>query len=170
MKPCTSLLIIISLFSAVAFAEIKESSTFPNLRSTTGRAESQPHAGLLVGYNDPNEGDNTGALGVDVGYQPYIPFGLGFEFTNTDNRSLVLGKLSYNFGGELPIIHNSFVGMAAGQDGSTFVIGPLVGFDIPIASQSPDSRFTLGGAAKYLFSDNSNAEALSFNGNMKYWF
>lgn len=169
MKPCTSLLII-SLFSAVAFAEIKESSTFPNLRSTTSRAESQPHAGFHVGYNDPNEGDNTRELGLDVGYQPYIPFGLGFEITNTDSRSIVLGKISYNFGGEIPIIHNSFVGMAAGQDESTFVIGPLVGFDIPIASKGPDSKFTLGGGAKYLFSDNSNTEALSFNGNMKYWF
>ncbi len=169
MKPCTSLLVI-SLFSAIAFAEIQESKTFPNLRSTTTLAESKLHAGLLVGYNNPNDGDNSAGLGLDVGYQPYIPFGLGFEITNTDNRSIVLGKISYNFGGEIPFIHNSFVGMAAGKDESTFVIGPLAGFDIPIASHGPDSRFTLGAGAKYLFSDNSSTEALSFNGNMKYWF
>ena len=166
MKPCTSLLLI-TLFSTLVFAESK---TFPNLRATYTRAEYQPHAGLLVGISNPKEGDTSTEFGLDVGYQPYIPFGLGFEITRTDNRSIILAKGSYNFGGDIPIIHNAFVGVAAGRDDETTVFGPLAGFDIPLSESGPNSQLTLGGSAKYLFSNNDDAQSLSINGNMKYWF
>ncbi len=169
MKRATTL-IMISLFSTFAFAENKESTTFPNLRATYTRAEYQPHAGLLVGITNPNEGDTSTEFGLDVGYQPYIPFGLGAELLRTNDRSILLGKGSYNFGGIIPIIHTAFVGVAAGHDDSVFVMGPLAGFDIPLSEYDPGSQITLGGTAKYLFSGNADAQALSVNGTMKYWF
>ncbi len=169
MKRYTSLLMI-SLFSTFAFAEKNESSTFPNLRATYTRAEYQPHAGLLVGLVNPNEGDTSTEFGLDVGYQPYIPFGLGIELTRTEDRSILLGKGSYHFGGVIPIIHTAFVGVAAGHDDAIFVAGPLAGFDIPLSEYDPGSHISLGGSAKYLFSSNSDAQSLSVNGTMKYWF
>lgn len=166
MKRCTPLLLL-SLISTLAFADSK---TFPKLRATYTRAEYQPHAGLLVGISNPKEGDTSTEFGLDVGYQPYIPFGVGFEITRTDDRSIILAKGSYNFGGEIPVIHQAFVGVAAGQDDSIFVMGPLAGFDIPLSADDPNSQLTLGGTVKYLFSNNDDAQSLSINGNMKYWF
>ena len=168
MKLCMTLLMI-TLFSTLAHAQ-KQDSTFPNIRATYTRAEYQPHAGLLVGITNPNEGDTSTEFGLDVGYQPYIPFGVGFEITRTDDRSILLGKATYNFGGNIPIIHSAFVGAAAGHDDSVFVAGPLAGFDIPLSHDAPGSQLTLGGTVKYLFSGEARAQALSVNGTMKYWF
>lgn len=160
-------LLVLSLFSTLAFAESK---TFPNLRATYTRAEYQPHAGLLVGIANPKEGDTSTEFGLDVGYQPYIPFGLGAEITRTNDRTILLAKGSYNFGGQIPVIHSAFVGVAAGKDGTETVMGPLAGFDIPLSKDDPGSQLTLGGSVKYLFSSNADVQSLSINGTMKYWF
>lgn len=173
-------LIATLVFSMQAKAESVESRTFPEIRKAD-RSEYQPHMGLIAGVvNTNNSSGNTGDYGLDVGYQPYIPFGVGLEATfsrspdttgQDQDRTSLLAKGTYNFGGDTPLIKNSYVGAALGtilrSDNSYLAGGPLVGFDIPVAEKG---KFTLGASAKYLFVDGVEPDAAVVNAAAKYWF
>lgn len=149
-----------------------------------GRSAQQPHIGLTAGVVNSNATDKTmPEYGLDLGFQPVVPFGVGLEASSSQqpsengietNRTSVLAKASYNFGGDTPIFRHSYVGVAAGtilrDSGSGFAAGPLVGFDIPLSNRQDSSPLSLGAAAKYLFTDNNEPETLSANGVLKYWF
>lgn len=175
------LYVVVALLLGFEVHAQQQSKTFPRPRPVYNRAENQPHIGLMGGVvNTNNSSGNTGEYGVDLGFQPYIPFGFGAEATWSDSpdrtggnsaRTAVLAKGTYNFGGSTMIIRNSYAGLALGSvirdDNSFFAGGPLVGFDVPIADEG---MWTLGANAKYLFVDGVEPDALAVNAAVKYWF
>jgi hypothetical protein len=178
----SSFLLAVLTFSSLQLsAQSQQSKTLPNPRPVYSRSEYQPHIGLVGGViNTNNTGENEGEYGLDIGYQPYIPLGLGLEATRSDSadtdgqkneRTSILAKASYNFGGNSSIIRNSYVGAALGsilrQDNSYFAGGPLLGFDVPVTD---DDKLSLGANAKYLMIDGTEPDALSVNAAIKYWF
>lgn len=159
--------------------------TFPEPKEVETYEEQRIHMGINLGVNSPSGGyDTSTGLGVDVGFQPYIPFGVGAEaFTtdmdennvnNDDQRTAVLARGTYNFGGEIPVIRHAYVGMAAGPvlTGETWDIGlaPLTGFDIPIAKLANGNDLSLGANIKYLYTTSATADAFMTSAAVKYWY
>jgi hypothetical protein len=160
------------------------SSTFPKATPSDMQTMS-PHVGVKAGFASPEGSyDSAPEIGIDVGFQPYIPFGLGAAITTSKNtpkgagreleRTSILARGTYNFGGSAPVIKNSWVGIAAGpvlrSNGTDIGMAPIVGFDIPMREAS-SNYLSLGADAKYLVMVNSDeADALSINGTVKYWF
>lgn len=185
-KRTTALAAICALaFSFGAQAQEKTgSSTFPKPREVVDQSELRPHVGVMVGVANP-EGSyrSSGEYGIDVGYQPLIPFGLGLEITGSAiesdagdrlDRTGILAKATYNFGGETVVIRDSYVGLGLGaalkSDGTDLVSAPLVGFDIPINREKGRNMFSLGANAKYIIVGSSDPDTLSVNGVVKYWY
>lgn len=163
------------------------SSPLPQPREVQQDSEFKPHIGAQLGMANPEGGFDTGSeLGLDVGFQPYIPFGLGVEFSQTRaeskgegksiDRSTVMAKGTFNFGGDIALIKHSYVGVGFGgafySGDSSLVLAPLLGFDIPL-NRTEDRRggiVSAGALAKYSILEGSNANTLSVNGMLKYWF
>ncbi len=163
------------------------SSTLPKPRAVEETTEWRPHVGLMLGVNSP-EGSYRAApeYALDVGYQPYIPFGLGLEIATSRieqkddgdalSRTMAWVKGSYHFGGDTVILKDSYVGVGLGaamkSDGTDIASAPLLGFDIPFKNANSQERayFSLGAHAKYMVVSGSDPDALSLNGVMKYWY
>ncbi len=177
-------------FSVSAFADQDShkksiSSTFPEAHPLADSSQSHPHFGIKGGFSNP-EGSYHSApeLGAEIGFQPYVPFGLGAVYTSSRNgsigsgrdleRSSVLARATYNFGGDIPVIKESWVGLAGGPvfraDGTDFGYAPVIGFDIPLREESKLTFFSLGADAKYLTVRGDQASNLSVDANLKYWF
>lgn len=165
----------------VSAQERTQSSTLPKPTEAT-RAEWVPHVGLLGGVADPEGSyDATGEVGLDIGFQPYIPFGIGLEASyfesegaaNRLERTQVLAKGNYNFGGTTPVVRYSYIGLGVGavflNNRTALVSAPMVGFDIPL-KQAADNFLSLGASAKYAFIEGSEPDALSVVGAVKYWY
>ena len=178
----------ITLSSAVATgADFRqtESSTFPAVRPLNTTSERMPHIGLMLGTARP-EGSYSGAteFGMDIGYQPYIPFGIGLEATYSDpaqditgnrlKRTTVLAKGLYNLGGDIVVIRDMYLGLGLGvvfEDSTTnLASAPVVGFDIPIRDRNDQASISLGANAKYLTVEGANPDALTIAGVVKYWY
>lgn len=160
------------------------SSTFPKTAPIEDRSGFRPHVGVKLGVASPEGSYNSAPeFGLDVGFQPYVPFGAGLAITTSRNtsqanaqdleRTSILARGTYNFGGSTPVIKNSWLGVAAGpvfrRDGTDFGAAPIVGFDIPMR-EAPGSYLSLGADAKYLFISGDEADTFSVNGVVKYWF
>lgn len=186
MKLKTSL--IAGLLSVIAMsAQAQEtqttSSTFP--KPTEGDYSTMvPHVGILAGTTAPDGSyDTAGSFGLDAGFQPYIPFGVGAEVaysnaqgegTNEDlERTQVLAKASYNFGGDVAVIKHSYIGLGAGvvfeDEDVDLVSVPMIGFDIPL-KQAVNDYVSLGANARYALIEGSAADAFSINAAVKYWY
>jgi hypothetical protein len=166
------------ILSVQANAAPAESRTFPEARNADSN-EFQTHIGIVGGVvNTNNSSGNDTDYGLDIGYQPFVPYGLGLEATysqsddtngTNEDRTSLLAKGTYNFGGETPVIKNSYAGVALGSilrpDNSYFAGGPILGFDIPV-----ERKWTLGANAKYLFIDGTEPDATVVNAAVKYWF
>lgn len=166
-------------------SEQSVSSTFPEPSAIETKSGYRPHIGITAGVANPEGSyDTAPEFGLDVGFQPYVPFGIGAMVTTSRNsakngahdleRTTVLARGSYNFGGTTPIIKHSWVGVAMGpvfrHDGTDFGIAPMLGFDIPLR-EGPGKYLSLGADAKYLsVANESSADAFSLNGVVKYWF
>lgn len=164
------------------------SSTLPKIRESRTRAEFAPHVGVLLGVADRNGASTNASYTLDVGFQPVIPFGYAVQIQHTPgdvsgagysskyNTTNFLMKGTYNIGGNIPVLRNSYLGAKAGavlasmdgDSGVNLAAGPTLGFDIPIDSSR---QFSLGAEAAYLavLGDNAPDQA-SFLGAMKYWF
>lgn len=144
-----------------------------------------PHIGLLGGVSEvPN--DNAGGLvGVDVGIQPAPPFSVGLNFavagpTQDETRTMLMSKGAFNFGGNVPIIKYSYVGLNLGwirdsveitedvkATNNYFALGPVIGFDQPVAT-----HWTVGAEGKYLgnFEDDTQEnDSMLLQFALKYW-
>lgn len=180
----TTIATIFFCLSSVAFAQTEGTNTFPKPTKPETVSEWRTHMGILAGYTNA-EGKFESALGygVDFGFQPYIPFGVGAELASTENegnltRTTLLGRGTYNFGGSIPVINKSYVGAMLGpvwdsessNDGVRFGIGPVVGFDLPLGKEITEKTVTLGLNARYLFVNEGVADTFALNGAMKYWF
>lgn len=183
-----------SCVAGTAFAQdnADPSNVFPTPTEVTRQDEWKPHVGLKTGYaGTRNDFDSAVEYGIDLGFQPYIPYGFGFELARytTDRevdaqtedleRTKLMARGTYNFGGQTPVIRHSYVGASLGaifdridgEDSTKAGIAPVIGFDIPLA-EVPDTGkiLSLGASAAYLIVDGSNPDVFSMNGQLKYWF
>lgn len=155
------------------------------------KGEYKPHIGLRGGMADPSQNYGTAfEYGFDVGYQPYVPFGLGAEIAQSVTsksgtsderltRNKILARGTYNFTGTNEFLRRSYVGYDLGavidnanSTSTSFAHGPLVGFDIPLDTSGvePSQSFTLGASLAYLFVGNARPDSLDLNARLKYWF
>jgi hypothetical protein len=181
-----SLLLLLTSF-AFAFADdapvVDHGPTFPVVKEVHNRLERRMHVGVNMGINNP-EGTRgaTPELGMEVGFQPLIPFGLSLELSSsrffsgdidTYKRNTVLVRGTYNLGGETPVIRYSYLGLATGavflHDGMELGVAPVTGFDIPLYSEL-DHSCSLGFMAKYLFVTTDDPDSLITSAALKYWF
>ncbi len=178
------LCVFVLLMSSVAYSQESlegPGPTLPLIKKVENKGESRVHIGLNLGINSP-EGSrgSTPELGLDIGYQPLIPFGLGVElstsrFSGGDDefhkRTTLLFRGTYNFGGDIPLIKHSYFGAAAGpvflSDGSEMAFAPVMGFDVPL---DVERRFSLGFIAKYLFVTSKDPDSMITSAAFKYWF
>lgn len=165
-----------------AQTEVK-TPTFPIPKPVEAKENYRFHVGILPGINMA-EGTRgpTPELGFDIGYQPFIPYGVGLELstskfdgadTEMNRRTTLLAKTSYNFGGDLPVIKYSYVGVAAGpvflNDGTEMGFAPLMGFDVPLGADIHE-LFSLGFYAKYLFVTSKDPDSLITSAAIKFWY
>lgn len=138
--------------------------------------------GVNSGINSPkgDQGSST-QYGFITGFEPNKTLGMGIEVssthlddTNEVRQTNALLRTTYNFGGDTPIIRDSFIGAGAGP----VFIGnrvraagaPLAGFDIPLNHKTSD-YVSLGLEAKYLFVLNTDVPDLFSSAvAVKYWF
>jgi hypothetical protein len=166
----------------------QSSSTFPKPAPVREASFYSPHVGILAGYSAPEGSYQSNVeYGIDVGFQPYVPFGLGIEVTQANydadgpgndlTRTKALAKASYNLGGNIPVIRESYIGVGAGPmleraNGSDVVymgLMPNLGFDIPLRNTALE-KFSLGANARYLITSSNAPDVFSLNGVAKYWF
>lgn len=184
------LLIIAALASSLsAFAQMTEAEkrnarsrlegSLPEPQAIESKDQYKIHMGLTAGVSSPRgDADSSPEFGINVGFQPYVPFGLGAEvitaeLANTNiQRTSILARGTYNFGGDIPVLRSSYLGGTAGPmfvDGQTeWSAGPLIGFDIPLQNQA-SNFLSLGLQAKYLWTTNTQ-DALSAGLALKYWY
>jgi len=161
------------------------SSTFPQTSPVSSVAQMRPHIGASVGAASPTDDfDNSSVFGLDFGFQPYVPFGVGAmlstaKFTGKNGkgdltRTTLLARGSYNFGGNIAVIRHSYVALGLGpvfdSDGTELGIAPIAGFDIPLTRDLADKVVSLGANVKYLATSGGSPEDFSLNGAVKYWY
>jgi hypothetical protein len=182
LKLCVlALFLTASAYSQTSTKPNDPGPTLPVIKDVHNHEEARMHVGINTGINIP-EGDHgaTPELGIDIGVQPVIPFGVGLElstsrFDGADNelyrRTTLLARGTYNFGGDTPVIRYSYLGLAAGpvflHDGTELGVAPIMGFDVPITE---DHRCSLGFIAKYLFVTSDDPNSLMTSAAVKYWF
>lgn len=169
----------------------KTNSVLVEQRPVEAKSEYKPHVGLLAGLATPEGNYQSSAeYGITLGYQPYIPFGLGIELSSARSdvdggsdafdlqRTKLLVQATYNFGGNVPIIKQSYVGLAAGpmlesiggsDDNLELGVMPTLGFDYPFALDN-GKDVSAGLNARYLVSSSGQPNTFSLNAMAKYWF
>lgn len=162
----------------------RSAGTFPHPHEVEDVTETRPHIGIITGVADTARSYNPALnLGIDAGFQPYVPFSVGFELSHSANdtdskvetleRTKALFRFSYNFGGSYPLIKSSYVGIAAGAifenvDQTSNLragLSPIIGFDLPVARQ-----WTVGANANYLLVSGPQPDSWGVNGAVKYWY
>lgn len=153
--------------------------SLPEPQAVESKDQYKLHMGLTAGVSSPRgDVDSSPEYGINVGFQPYVPFGLGAEVITAEladsdiQRTSILARGTYNFGGDIPVLRSSYLGVTTGPmfvDGQTeWSVGPLVGFDIPLQNQT-SNFLSLGLQAKYLWTTDSQ-DALSAGAALKYWY
>ena len=167
------------MFGELVRAQDSVSSTFPQGAQPT-EAQMLPHVGLMVGMANPEGNPSAGEIGMNIGFQPYIPFGVGAEVvyfrSNGDHeirRTQTLATVSYNFGGSNDLLRHTYVGLGAGaafnNDGTDLVSAPMLGFDIPFRKEDK-TVVSVGAVAKYSIVEGSAQDSFSVDGVVKFWF
>lgn len=161
-----------------------DAKTLPLPRAVSDADQYRLHFGFLGGINIP-EGSRgaTPEVGMDFGFQPYIPYGAGVELTTSNfggdqkdlhKRTTFLFKGSYNFGGDTPVIKFAYVGLGMGptflKSGTEMAVAPLLGFDFPFHGETHHQEWSLGFYAKYMFVTTDDPDSLITLASLKYWF
>lgn len=167
----------------------RSEGTFPKVSTTMNKDYLAPHIGVVGGIANPEQSfDTTVDYGLDVGFQPWYPIGVGLEISglNSDRtegsqpqdlkRTNILARATYNLGGSIPVIRHSFAGLGLGAvidngayKGTHSGVAPMLGFDIPLM-EATRQFVSLGLAAKYVFVSGPSPDSTSLNGAVKYWF
>lgn len=179
------------LFSGLCFAqgESRDSTDpAPSVRADRWRS-AKANLGFLAGYAD-TERNYKQALeyGIEASARPRTKLGYGAELsttrtdTETENNSLqrtkLLAKGTYTFGGNTPLIRDTYAGAAigpvidttGGKDNLRMGVAPVVGFDIPVSKDTENQAVSVGMDAKYLLVSDAAVDMFSVNGMVKYWF
>ena len=127
----TLLALVVLTSSLTAFAQMSPQEkrnaqsrlegTLPEPKAVESKDQYRIHMGLTAGVNSPNgDAKSSPEFGINVGFQPYVPFGLGAEIVTAEldksdiQRTSVLARGTYNFGGDIPILKSSYVGVTTG--------------------------------------------------------
>lgn len=190
MKQSVGLLSVGLMLTAVqAFAQTNTTtdnrSMMTQARPVAEVSEYKPHVGVLFGAShSEGGGDMSGDVGIDVGYQPYIPFGLGAEYihskidtgTEYQDRDTLWLKGTYNFAGDSFFFSRTYAGVGVGavikSADTSLAAAPIVGFDLPMGKylQTDVGQFTVGGHARYAIVNDNEVDALSVAGAVKFWY
>lgn len=169
--------------------KIKESlkSSLPHPHKA---AFGEEHPSIGIHYGTANVGGDRGTgtdYGIEYGLQTYVPVSPAIELSGSVvpskgtfpslTRTKLLAKANYNFGGDIPVIRYSYVGVAAGPiwdnaGGDTDLeLGwsPQLGFDIPLGGNVGE-KYSLGLNANYLMMGGDKPSVFALNGVAKYWF
>lgn len=152
----------------------------PEPKEIDNKDEYKIHMGFTAGVNSPNgDAEASPEFGINVGFQPYVPFGLGAEVITAEldetgiQRTSILARGTYNFGGDIPVLRHSFVGVATGpmfvDSDVEYSLGPLAGFDIPLTYGKTSDFLSLGLQAKYLYTTDTQ-DSFSAGLALKYWY
>ena len=164
--------------STTVQTQVEDDGAFFNMK--------RPHFGVTLGVSEPEGSyDAAGEIGVNVGYQPFVPFGFGASLSSVRNlpqedrgpdveRTTLLARGTYHISGEVPVIRHSWFGVAMGpvfsDDGTDFAIAPIAGFDIPIDQAESKNYMSLGADAQYLVVNNDQPDSLTVSGVVKFWY
>lgn len=186
----TVLTIAVLASSISAYAQMSEQekssarSRLEGLLPEPGPVESKDqyklHMGVTAGVNSPRgDAKSSPEFGINVGFQPYVPFGLGAEVITAEldktniQRTSILARGTYNFGGDIPVLRTSYLGVTTGPmfvDRKTeWSAGPLAGFDIPLQQNQTSNFLSLGLQAKYLWTTNTQ-DSFSAGLALKFWY
>lgn len=182
------LVVTMLLVSASAHSsEAVSSSVFPEMKPVY-QEELKPHVDVTAGTFSPEGSYHSGGeFGIGFGFQPYTPFDAGMALTFSSSaskyngtraleRTTVLFRGAYRFGGTNSLVNHSYVGAAAGpviEREATYVgVTPIIGFDLPVREWSGDylSALSVGLEGRYLIVSSNESDGVSINGTMKYWF
>ncbi len=183
MKKIIAVLGFASLLAALnASAQESGRSVLTDPRPVAESSEWKPHFGVLVGASQPEgSGVTAGEVGIDIGYQPFIPYGLAAEIshariddgTESKDRTTLWAKGTYNFGGDYDIIRYSYIGAGLGvvakSDGTSVAIAPILGFDVPLRVDEL-AGFSLGASSKYAVVSDGEVDTFSLAAVAKYWY
>lgn len=158
-------------------------STLPHMRPLSSETERKYHIGLSGGLSSPegNSQENP-VYGINVGFQLFVPVSMQIEAMTANfsranqsdrQRTSVLVRGNYNFGGTIPVIRSSYVGLGLGPvfTGSDLELGasPIAGFDIPL-TRAPRNYLTLGLSVSYLITAGDTPDSFIGTANLKYWY
>lgn len=185
----TVLTIAVMASSLSAFAQMSQQEkssaksrlegSLPEPQPVESKDQYKIHMGMTAGVSSPRgDAKSSPEFGINVGFQPYVPFGLGAEVITAEladtniQRTSILARGTYNFGGDIPVLRSSYLGVTTGPmfvDGKTeWSVGPLAGFDIPLQNQT-SNFLSLGLQAKYLWTTNTQ-DAFSAGAALKFWY
>lgn len=177
-------LIIVStvLFSVKLFAVGEDNSILSELKPVRQSSELKPHIGIFLGPALPEgSGIASTQIGIDIGYQPYIPIGVALEIshsriddgTEAKDRNTLWMKGTYNLAGQTEIIKDSYFGVGVGvvskSDRTSLAFAPLLGFDIPMKMHD-NKQVSFGLATRYEIVSDGDVDTLNLSGVAKYWF
>ncbi len=185
-RACMKKLMLSTLFMMIAansYAQKNVNTSTVTPHRVTEDSGYKPHLGLVAGTSTPEGSNKTGSeFAIDAGYQAYVPFSVGFEIsrnsyenenTGMEYRDNLMAKAAYNFGGNIPVIKNSYIGVGAGismiENVGHLVSSPLLGFDIPV-TRAQENPLSLGALAKYLVYEGTNPDSLTVAAVVKYWY
>ncbi len=181
---------LVAMFSSSlsSFAEVNDGEktnghgSFSEAHAVEFQDQYRMHVGLNLGVNSPRGAiDASPEMGLNVGFQPFIPFGLGGEISTSHldgetrrRRTTLLAQGTYNLAGDLPIIRHSYMGVGTGPmfvsgNNTVWALAPLAGFDIPLTGTHTQKAFSLGLDVKYLLTSKTPNSLVS-NASLKYWF
>lgn len=190
MNKSFGILAILSLgiLSLSTAAVASETDTVPELRAIERDSAFKPHVGLQFGLVNPDgPKDSNLTFGAELGFQPIIPIGAVLELSyagfsdaasNDFSRLKLLAKGTFNFGGDIPVIKHSYLGLGVGPmvertPGDTDIalgIMPFVGADIPLSGEVDPGEFSLGANVRYLFSSTGAPDSFGVSSVLKYWY
>lgn len=136
--------------------------------------------GLNGGVSNPiGKIGSTAEMAIVAGAQPETGVGYGGELSSTrlddqdkTMRTTLLAQAAYKFGGDTPVVRNTYMSIGAGpsivKTQVKFAVSPQVGFDIPLTNKVHDT-VSLGLNAKYIGVTNS-PDAYVGSAAVKYWY
>lgn len=149
-------------------------------RVSTETGERITYMGLSGGASNPiGDLKTTPEMAVATGAQSEMGVGFGGELSTTrlddperNQRTALLGQVSYKIGGDVPVARHSYFSVGAGpalvKTQVKWAVSPAVGFDIPLTNKVHDI-VSLGLNAKYM-GVTSSPDAYVGSAAVKYWY
>ena len=149
--------------------------------------QGKPSVGVMLGVaNAAGSYENGLNYGIETSFQFTVPYSAMIELSGYSagrstadaglTRTMLLGKVMYNFSGTTPVIRYSYAGAGlgpvydnvGGDQKWNLGLAPQAGFDIPVGNAA--SKFSLGANVALLLVTGGSPSSVAANGVAKYWF